>query len=145
MKKVCKYRGCNQLINKKDIYCEEHKDEGIRDHNSYRIRRKDKEEQKFYKSKEWIRERDKAKERDIGLCQICLHNKRFTKSDVVHHIVEITEDEDGRLEQYNLISLCNSCHKLVHGSYKRGKVTKKETQNKLKEIINKGEGVYKNF
>ena len=37
-----------------------------------------------------------------------------------HHIIEAHVDPDLFFEQDNLVSVCEECHKKVHGAYRRG-------------------------
>lgn len=141
--KICKYSRCNKLIRSSEIYCENHKSKKNNIYNKhYKIKRKDKWEQSFYNSKIWITVRQSVKERDFGLCINCLTHKRIKKSDLVHHIIELKESRELGLETSNLLSLCASCHQEIHAKYRKGKVTKMETQEKLKYLVNHREGVF---
>lgn len=140
MKKVCNYSWCHRLIGIREKYCEEHKFKKKRDFNKYRMKRTDKEEQKFYKNGEWVKNREQVKAKDVGLYLICLSKKRFTKSDVIHHTIELKENKELRVDENNLIALCNSYHRTIHGKYKKGMVTKLETLKKLRELVSKGAG-----
>ncbi|MFY0521175.1 HNH endonuclease signature motif containing protein [Lysinibacillus sp. UGB7] len=82
---------------------------------------------KFYQSAAWKKARKLALIRDNYLCQGCLSKKRFTSAEMVHHIVEVKDDINLRLELSNLESLCNGCHNKRHNrSEHRGKkITKK--------------------
>ena len=68
----------------------------------------------FYHSKEWEVVRAVAKARDYGLCKDCLCNGMTTLYDTVHHIIPIKVNYSKRLDIDNLISLCESCHKIRH-------------------------------
>lgn len=132
----CKKNGCVNLIKESqiDIYCSEHKDCAKESYRKYKKARSDKEQQAFYSSKKW---RDKRKEvfnHDFGLCINCLVNKRNgVKADVVHHIVELKENENMKLDNSNLICLCNSCHAYIHTKY-RLKKDREIMQDKLRKI-----------
>ena len=53
-----------------------------------------------------------------GLCLMCYFKyKILTIANVVHHIVELKEDYTKRLDEDNLITLCHSCHNILHGNY----------------------------
>lgn len=78
---------------------------------------------KFRASGAWRKKREAIKERDLYLCQSCLHKlvdigQRQYNSDKlqVHHIVPIADAWDKRLSDENLITLCPFCHSLAeHG------------------------------
>ncbi|MGL6187178.1 MAG: HNH endonuclease [Clostridium chrysemydis] len=142
MKKICANKFCNNLINTNEMYCNEHKHKKSTNHNKYKFKRNDKWEQAFYNSKTWITVRQTVRERDLGLCINCLTHKRIKKSDLVHHIIELKESRELGLETSNLLSLCASCHQEIHAKYRKGKVTKMETQEKLKYLVDHREGVF---
>ncbi|MDK0717045.1 HNH endonuclease [Clostridium perfringens] len=138
-KKVCNYSGCNNLINMNETYCSEHRVESNKErHKCYKVRRKDKDEQAFYNSKVWRIVRTSVLNRDNGLCKLCLKENRIRLADVVHHIIELKERRELGLEKSNLLSLCDSCHKKIHAKYKKGIVTKKNTQEELFKLISDG-------
>lgn len=73
----------------------------------------------FRKSKQWTNKSIEIRERDKYLCQICINNLyntikiyNYDKLEV-HHIIPINEDYDRRLDNDNLITLCNYHHKLA--------------------------------
>lgn len=86
----------------------------------------------FYKSKEWISISNYIRHKYYGLCVMCLIKyNELTPSDVVHHIEEIKENWNKRLDENNLIPLCHKCHNELHGHY--GTIEKE----KLKVILSK--------
>lgn len=95
---------------------------------------RDKESKEFYESNAWKKCRRLALIRDNYLCQDCLDNKRLTKAEMVHHIVELKEDKTKALDLNNLRSLCNSCHEKHHN--RRGQL-KKKVSNKIDVIVTK--------
>ncbi|HHD2586278.1 TPA: HNH endonuclease [Clostridium perfringens] len=138
-KKVCNYSGCNNLIGFNETYCSKHRVESNKErHKCYKVRRKDKDEQAFYNSKVWRITRASVLSRDNGLCQLCLREERVRLADVVHHIIELKERRELGLITSNLLSLCDSCHKKIHSKYKKGSVTKKNTQEELFNLVSKG-------
>ncbi|HII4451620.1 TPA: HNH endonuclease [Clostridium perfringens] len=135
-KKVCNYSECNNLIEFNETYCSKHRVESSKErHKCYKVRRKDKEEQAFYNSKAWRIVRISVLNRDHGLCKLCLKENKIILADVVHHIIELKERRELGLEKSNLLSLCDSCHKKIHAKYKKGIVTKKNTQEELFKLI----------
>lgn len=136
--KVCNYSGCTNLIKLNKTYCSKHSFKNKDRHNSYKVRRKDKDEQAFYNSKEWHMFRSNIIARDLGLFTVCLIKNRIQIADVVHHIIELKESRELGLRTSNLLSLCNSCHQEIHAKYRKGMVTKRNTQEELFKLISKG-------
>ncbi|MDK2587452.1 HNH endonuclease signature motif containing protein [Romboutsia sedimentorum] len=80
-----------------------------------------------------------VKQRDNGLCLMCLANDKISYYNVIHHIVELKEVRDKGLDIDNLVCLCSSCHAIIHGQYNKGEGYKMKAQDKLKQLINRGE------
>lgn len=107
MKKSCSYCG---KIHEKNYICP---------HKPIRQKRVSKFD-KFRGSIEWKNKRDEIRKRDLNLCVLCrlgLHTvdgKISYVSEVdVHHITPLIEDYSLRLENDNLICLCNYHHELA--------------------------------
>lgn len=132
MKKICPR--CNRrLVSISKKYCEVCEAKSNTRHKEYKRYRTDDKEQRFYSDPDWIRKREKIKYTDNGQCLLCLNNNDHRVMDTVHHIVELKEDWSKRFEDDNLISLCESCHQVVHRQYKT--CEKKKVQDKLKAIL----------
>lgn len=65
---------------------------------------------KFRGSSQWKRKRAEILKRDHKTCRIC-GNKEGLQ---VHHIYSLDTHWDLRLENDNLITLCNECHHKAH-------------------------------
>lgn len=84
-----------------------------------RKRYKKTEEDSFRNTQAWQRKRNYIKDRDKGLCQVCIRKlyntlKQYNYIDIeVHHITPLREDYELRLEDDNLISLCKYHHELA--------------------------------
>lgn len=78
----------------------------------------------FYASSDWEHARNAALTRDAHLCQHCLAQGEITPAVMVHHITELTpanvNDPDVATNLDNLVSLCDRCHKKVHGWIRQG-------------------------
>lgn len=80
------------------------------------------EPKKFYDSAEWQRLRLQVLEIDHRECQKCKERGRHTRADRVHHVNEAMRRPDLALSiwygegERNLISLCHSCHELIHSN-----------------------------
>lgn len=114
--KSCKYCG---RIHKKDFACPMKPKS-----NKYKTSEAD----KFRWTKAWQRKREEVKRRDKFLCQICIRKlyntiKKYNYSDLeVHHIVSIKEDYELKLEDSNLITVCEYHHELAE----QGTISKDE-------------------
>ena len=92
---------------------------------------RDKEIQRFRNSKAWRDKRDQIKERDRHLCQACLHNlpntlRRINSNKLsVHHITPLIKAWSLRLEDGNLITLCD----VHHEQAEKGAISAKELRN----------------
>lgn len=79
---------------------------------------RDKESAAFYHSKEWLVVREQALIRDNYLCRMCLEDSKvFTPATLVHHVIEVKEDWNKRLDLDNLMSICHSCHNKIHNKH----------------------------
>lgn len=58
-------------------------------------------------------------------------------ADIVHHIIEIEDDWTLRLNMGNLFPLSKRNHGIISALYKRDETTKMQTQQQLKNIIEK--------
>ncbi|EOY7134469.1 TPA: HNH endonuclease [Clostridioides difficile] len=135
IKKFC--ARCGKIISYGNRYCDtcqsiydRHNRLRYRDYN---LKKRNKEKQLFYNSKEWKSISKVIRNRDKGLCLLCLDNKRLNYYDVVHHVVELEEDRLLALSKDNLLCLCHNCHNKVHSQYKVG--DKKEVQDELRRLV----------
>lgn len=87
----------------------------------YINKNKNTEASKFRSKNIWAKKRNEIRERDLNCCRICLSQKKInTKNLSVHHIVPIEKDYDLRLENSNLITLCQRHHEEAEaGVYSR--------------------------
>ena len=100
--------------------------------NSKNYYQHDAEIRKFRNSGVWKRKADEIKERDKYLCLICLKHNVFNHKDLsVHHIQPIAERQELRLENSNLITVCETHHKLCEV----GKIPRAEQQEIVNEIM----------
>ena len=81
---------------------------------SYGIRRK------FYKSKQWQLCRESYLTSVGRLCEECLKEGRITPAVIVHHKIELTEDNIDcpavTINPQNLEAVCLDCHNKIHMS-----------------------------
>lgn len=101
----------------------------------YKKRDKDSKADRFRKSALWTRKSLEIRQRDKYLCKVCINNLYNTINTYnydkleVHHIVPINEDYNKRLDNDNLITLCNYHHKMAD----KGMIPRGE----LFELVNK--------
>lgn len=98
-KKPCKFPWCKALIDSGG-YCAEHAKELNRDHGSAGVRRT---------GRKGVKDRDRIKRRDNGLCQHCLNEGRLTIGTQVDHIVPLAFGGSDTDDNKQL--LCDACHK----------------------------------
>lgn len=68
----------------------------------------------FYKSKAWLRKRQRILKRDDYLCRECRRFGRVTGATTVHHVLPRESHPELRLDTDNLVSLCATCHNTMH-------------------------------
>lgn len=137
--KLC---GCGKKIPYGQVRCDEcqikYEERQKERHKEYKANRNDKKEQQFYKSKEWEAVKKIVKQRDHGLCRLCLEEHRITYYQTVHHIVEVKEDFRLALNPNNCICLCERHHQQVHREYEKDKLSKFDMQSKLSDLAEGG-------
>ena len=79
----------------------------------------------FYKDSTWINKRKDILKRDNNECQRCKSKGGFHRSECVHHVKHLRDRPDLALVDDNLISLCYTCHNIVHPEKLNIKVKKK--------------------
>lgn len=89
---------------------------------------KDRRENQFHWSNEWKKKSLEIRNRDKYLCQLCLSEGHIVYNNLsVHHIESLVDAWDLRLDNDNLITLCNECHEKAEG----GEISKE----RLKDIV----------
>lgn len=93
------------------------------------------EADKFRWTSLWQKKREEIKQRDLNLCQICIRElyntivKYNTEELEVHHNVPINEDYNKRLDNNNLLTVCDIHHKMCD----RKEISREEVQQIIKE------------
>lgn len=93
------------------------------------------EADKFRWTSKWQNKREEIKQRDLYLCQICIRElydtvyKYNTEELEVHHNIPINEDYNKRLDNNNLITVCDMHHKMCD----RGEIPREEIQRIINE------------
>lgn len=86
---------------------------------------------KFRWTQAWQKKREEIKERDKYLCQVCIRKlyetvNQYTYDDLeVHHAIPLEEDFDKRLDNDNLLTLCERHHEMAEsGEIPRAEILK---------------------
>ena len=70
---------------------------------------------RFYWSRDWFYKREEIKARDNHECQVCKSEGKVTlKELIVHHIKPLEFYPDSKLDDDNLITVCQACHNRIH-------------------------------
>ncbi|ACL19506.1 conserved hypothetical protein [Desulfitobacterium hafniense DCB-2] len=152
LKKLCGRSGCSQIIDYSLTYCDKHQREfeekQKQRHKEYKQRRDDKKEQAFYSSDEWVRTRDYVKAKYHGLCLWSYYvDREIVFCESVHHIEELKEAWEKRLEVDNLIPLSETVHQKVHrlmrenGKNEKVKMVLRELKRKWEEAFVEDNGL----
>ena len=104
-------------------------------YRTYRKKDNNSNANKFRKTKGWTKKSIEIRQRDRYLCKVCIKNLYNTINTYnydkleVHHITPIEEDYNKRLDNDNLITLCNYHHKMAEC----GDIPREELYNLIKE------------
>ena len=138
LKRLC--RKCNKVIDASATYCNECVDKHNKSQSckSYDDRRKDDKYHAFYQTKEWKITREALLEKYNYIDLYELHiNKKIVVANTVHHIVEVREDYDKRLDLSNLFPCSARTHNKIEKVYRRNR---EETQALLRKLLQKEVG-----
>lgn len=104
----------------------------------YRNRRSDKEQQAFYRSKEWARCRQLRVTTLLGIDWYEYYtNGTLVQGYTLHHIEELKDCEERALDTSNLIYLTQANHIKVHKEYSKSFKDKKKMQRILFQCLEK--------
>lgn len=107
-------------------------------YKEYNAKRNDKEEQKFYRGKEWV---ECKEHRQMELLYIDWYeyyiNGNITQGYTLHHIEELKECKSRALDKSNLIYLTQANHIRVHKEYLKSNKDKNNTKQILFECLKK--------
>lgn len=131
--KKCNYIGCNANILVTEKYCYRHKGYDKEKYIEYSKRRTDKREASFYNSKEWKELRDYIMHRQFGLDILEWSKGNIVKAETYHHIIEVKDDWELRLNEDNIIGLSYQNHRNIHMIMNNG--DKEKVQEQLKVIL----------
>ena len=129
MLKSCKY--CNRIHDTKHNCGRKPKPNYAKYKNYANANDKD----RFRWSTSWVQKRNEIRDRDLNLCQICIRKLYNTINQYnyeylsVHHVVSLEDDYSKRLDNSNLITVCDYHHKCAE----RKEIPLKELLEIIKE------------
>ncbi len=112
--KYCNRNGCSKLVPQGVLYCVAHSYTKAERQKEYDTHCRNKASKAFYNSNEWRAARARALVRDTGIdIYLYITEDKAVSADMVHHIIELTEDYSKRCNLDNLISVSDKTHKTV--------------------------------
>lgn len=130
---------CGKLIPQSVKRCEECEQRQQSRYVVYNNTRRDKGAAEFYISREWRALRPIIMNVygyvDIYALYVLHELKTLEESDPVHHIIELEEDWEQRLNPLNLIPLKHETHSAITALYKQSNARMKSTQRQLRSLI----------
>lgn len=137
LKKTCK---CGKIIKYSEQYCDTCNDSRKDYYKHYDNNYRDKKSAAFYNSIEWEKTRRfiLGKYKDLDLYAYYI-GKELVHADTVHHIEELKDNWDRRLDITNLFPLSSSNHSKIHKMYLKDK---QGTQQLLLNILKKWENEF---
>ncbi|MGL5084935.1 MAG: hypothetical protein ACRC68_04335 [Clostridium sp.] len=152
IKKLCSHGSCHKVIEGEEKYCIKHQAQHEANekerYKEYKKRRgtikEKKKQQDFYNSSSWLRLRAAVIAGCYGIDIYEYYTTgRIIQGQSVHHIIEVDEDWDSRLDILNLIYISEQNHRKIHAEYNKSITKRKEIQKKLFKIIEKFEIEFK--
>lgn len=140
LKKLCSAPGCYKVVNDGVKYCERHKNIDREKYREYKHKRmQDADEarrQQFYNSKAWegLRASREAAQYGVDIYELYTTGE-IQNAERYHHIEEVAEDWDKRLDSNNVIGMSDKNHKRIHKEYERGYMARKKMQQTLYAML----------
>lgn len=127
---------CGKLIPQSMKMCEECEQRQQSRHMIYNNTRRDERAAEFYVSKEWraMRERIIEVYDNVDIYALYVEHELLT-CNPVHHIIELEDDWEQRLNPFNLIPLNHKTHNTITALYKQSKASMRATQKQLRSLI----------
>ena len=107
-------------------------------HTRYNLLQRSKKAAAFYVSREWLRLRPRiiAAYNGLDIWALYMDNK-LAAAEAVHHIEELEQAWDRRLDPFNLIPLSSATHTKITALYHRSKESMRDTQKQLLALIDR--------
>lgn len=136
----CNQYGCPNLT--KERYCDTHKyieqqkeSERQKNYDKNIRHKRDKKYADFYRSTAWLTTRDYILSLYNGIDLYAYYvDKELKHANTVHHIIELKDNWNRRLDITNLFPMSNDTHIKIHKLYEKDK---KGTQALLLDLLNR--------
>lgn len=113
-KTKCAVSICREYVELPNRYCAKHKGNADKTYNrEVRYNKDNIKYARFYASSQWRKAR-RSKLAQQPLCEECLREGKITAATIVHHMTELKDDWNKRLDADNLESICQDCHNKKH-------------------------------
>lgn len=142
--KKCNKVNCNNLIDFRETYCDEHKElknESKKEFDKQRYET-DKDIRQTYNRKRWRDIRNGVMLRDDSLCQYCLHQGRYEVATLVDHFIPIRDAYELRYNTNNLVAACDKCNTrkaIDEDKLRKNEITFEQFKERWAYEINRGE------
>lgn len=150
--KQCSWHGCTKIVAEGIKYCDYHTKKYDKErkerYKEYSNRRRHDEEQKkyqdFYNSKDWERIRQVVIAECFCIDIVELYRTgRIVQGERMHHVVELSDDWNSRLDVFNLIYLTEQNHRRVHVEYIKSMKDREKMKKILFELLDRFNKEYK--
>lgn len=127
---------CGKLISQSARMCKECERKQQSRHVIYNNTRRDKRAAEFYISKEWRTMRECIINifDNVDIYALYIKQELLT-CEQVHHIIELEEDWEQRLNPLNLIPLNQTSHNTITALYKQSRLSMIATQKQLRSLV----------
>lgn len=127
---------CGKPIPQTSMYCEKCSEAAQSRHVDYNRFRRNKRSTEFYVSPEWRYLRGIIMRAFDGIDIYAYYiDHEVVTADCVHHIVEISDDWNRRLDPTNLIPLSDHNHGIISSFYSKSEEIKRQTQVMLYSLV----------
>lgn len=133
---LLKYCQCGAVMPANRERCVDCERRRVSRHTRYNQQQRSAKAAAFYVSPPWLRLRPRIIAAYDGLDIWALHmDGKLATADIVHHIEELEQAWDRRLDPFNLIPLSSATHTKITALYHRSSESMKDTQQQLLALI----------
>jgi len=111
--KLCYYPSCTQTVAHGVVYCNKHKKHApVKEKRFYSLTKYQEHRKLVYGTTRWTK-LSKIIRMENPLCEDCYKKGIRTKSELIHHVPDVTELIEKGLDPFDrkyLHAICNNCH-----------------------------------